>query len=100
MAVDPEIEARLDWLERAVFLLGESVPGVKLPPRPGAEAAKGAPSPGFAGSMDANAEQEIRALIQAGRTVSAVKAYQEANGVGLKEAKREIDRLSEELGRG
>jgi hypothetical protein len=34
MAIDPEIEARLDWLDKAVILLA-SVPGTPtLPPRP------------------------------------------------------------------
>ena len=93
MSVDPEIQARLDWLERAVIVLADSVPGVtvRLPPRPNGIATGPAGIPG--------ADQEVRALVEAGKTVRAVKVYQDVHGVGLKEAKRAVDQLAERLGR-
>lgn len=38
--------------------------------------------------------QEVEALLRRGRTVQAIKAYREATGAGLREAKEEVDRLS------
>ncbi|MHA6618771.1 hypothetical protein [Pseudonocardia sp. DLS-67] len=38
--------------------------------------------------------QEVEALLRSGKTVQAIKAYREATGAGLREAKEEVDRLS------
>lgn len=41
--------------------------------------------------------KKIAAAILAGNTIAAIKLYREATGVGLKEAKTEIDRIRAEL---
>lgn len=38
--------------------------------------------------------QEVEALLRRGKTIQAIKAYREATGAGLREAKEEVDRLS------
>ncbi|MCX5537581.1 ribosomal protein L7/L12 [Streptomyces sp. NBC_00006] len=35
----------------------------------------------------------VRALVRDGKKIEAIKAYREATGVGLKEAKDEVDRI-------
>ncbi|MHC5260408.1 ribosomal protein L7/L12 [Streptomyces sp. UC4497] len=35
----------------------------------------------------------VRALVRDGKKIDAIKAYREATGVGLKEAKDEVDRI-------
>lgn len=37
--------------------------------------------------------QQVEALLRRGKTVQAIKAYREATGAGLREAKEEVDRL-------
>ena len=44
-----------------------------------------------------NIDEELRELISQGKKVRAVKRYRIATGLGLKEAKEYIDRLSERL---
>jgi ribosomal protein L7/L12 len=38
--------------------------------------------------------EEVRRLIQAGRKINAIKAYRQATGVGLKEAKVAVERMA------
>jgi ribosomal protein L7/L12 len=38
--------------------------------------------------------QEVEALLRRGKTIEAIKAYREATGAGLREAKEAVDRLS------
>jgi ribosomal protein L7/L12 len=38
--------------------------------------------------------QQIEALLRRGKTIEAIKAYREATGAGLREAKEAVDRLS------
>jgi ribosomal protein L7/L12 len=38
--------------------------------------------------------QQVEALLRRGKTIQAIKAYREATGAGLREAKEEVDRLS------
>ncbi|HYG77797.1 MAG TPA: ribosomal protein L7/L12 [Planctomycetota bacterium] len=40
---------------------------------------------------------EIKTLLKAGRRIEAIKLYREHSGLGLAEAKRDMDRLFEEL---
>ncbi|GAA0774876.1 hypothetical protein GCM10008908_25490 [Clostridium subterminale] len=44
-----------------------------------------------------NIDEELRELISQGKKVRAVKRYRIATGLGLKEAKEYVDRLSERL---
>ncbi len=44
-----------------------------------------------------NIDEELRELISQGKKVKAVKKYRIATGLGLKEAKDYVDRLSERL---
>lgn len=39
----------------------------------------------------------VRALVQEGKTVQAIKEYRQATGAELKEAKDEVDRLTADL---
>ncbi|MEV4190040.1 hypothetical protein [Streptomyces toxytricini] len=39
--------------------------------------------------------EQVRALLREGRTVSAIKAYREATGAGLAEAKAAVEALAE-----
>lgn len=41
--------------------------------------------------------ERIKGLLFEGRKIEAIKVYREARGVGLKEAKEDLDRLEEEL---
>jgi ribosomal protein L7/L12 len=38
--------------------------------------------------------QQVEALLRRGRSIEAIKAYREATGAGLREAKEAVDRLS------
>lgn len=38
--------------------------------------------------------QQVEALLGRGKTIEAIKAYREATGAGLREAKEAVDRLS------
>jgi len=38
--------------------------------------------------------REVEDLLRRGKTIQAVKAYREATGAGLREAKEEVDRLA------
>jgi hypothetical protein len=38
--------------------------------------------------------QQVEAMLRQGKTVQAIKAYREATGAGLREAKDAVDRLS------
>ncbi|MFD7299219.1 ribosomal protein L7/L12 [Streptomyces sp. NPDC059897] len=40
---------------------------------------------------------DVRALLRDGKKIPAIKAYREATGLGLKEAKDEVDRIESEL---
>jgi ribosomal protein L7/L12 len=42
---------------------------------------------------------EVEQLLDAGRTLQAIKAYREATGVGLKDAKEAVDELARRRGR-
>lgn len=87
---DPtDIEARIAALERKVsdlyHGLGRREPG-------GSPSGAGSDPPG--GEAVAPGEDPwIVDLVAAGRKIEAVRAYQKASGVGLKEAKRAVDRL-------
>lgn len=76
---EPDIEERLEWLERAVTVLASAPGAPALPPRPEVGSA-GVP-------------QEVIAFVEAGQEIKAIHAYRKATGAGLKEAKAEIDRL-------
>jgi ribosomal protein L7/L12 len=39
--------------------------------------------------------EQVRALMGQGRTIQAVRAYRDATGAGLREAKQAVDRLGE-----
>jgi ribosomal protein L7/L12 len=38
--------------------------------------------------------KQVEALLRRGKTIEAIKAYREATGAGLREAKEAVDRLS------
>jgi ribosomal protein L7/L12/DNA-directed RNA polymerase subunit RPC12/RpoP len=40
---------------------------------------------------------EVRRLVEAGNTIAAIKAYRDATGLGLREAKNAVDALGEQL---
>lgn len=44
-----------------------------------------------------NIDEELKELISKGKKVKAIKRYRMATGIGLKEAKDYVDRLSESL---
>ena len=44
-------------------------------------------------------DDEIARLVMQGKTIEAIKAYRQKNGVGLAEAKAAIDQLRIQLGR-
>ncbi|MEY9895612.1 ribosomal protein L7/L12 [Catenulispora sp. MAP5-51] len=44
-----------------------------------------------------NAEAHIRALIQAGKKIQAIKAYREVTGQGLKEAKDAVEAMERNM---
>ncbi|MQA74598.1 MAG: hypothetical protein GEU88_09715 [Solirubrobacterales bacterium] len=91
---DEAIEARLDWLERAVILLSIQPDAPDLPPRPtasgGLASRAGAAGEGVAAG---DVPQEVLVFLDAGKDVHAVQAYREATGAGIKEAKAVIERL-------
>jgi hypothetical protein len=78
MAIDPEIEERLAWLEAAVSkLAGSSSPPITLPPRPGEEAT--------------TVSAEVRQLILDGNTIEASRRHREETGADLADARRAIE---------
>lgn len=49
---------------------------------------------GVPDAITENVDEELKILISEGKKIKAIKKYRMANGIGLKEAKDYIDRLS------
>jgi ribosomal protein L7/L12 len=85
---DSDVEARIAALERKVSDLYRALNRRE----PGGPAAAATDS-GVTDVAAADEDPWVIELVTAGRKVEAVKAYRESAGVGLKEAKRAVDRL-------
>jgi ribosomal protein L7/L12 len=86
--VDSDLETRLAALERKVSDLYRAL-NRREPGGPGG----GATDTDAAERTAADEDPWVIELVAAGRKVEAVKAYREASGAGLKDAKRAVDRL-------
>ena len=71
--VRSEVSRRIDRLEDKVDLLLKQA-GLEEPPMP--------------------RQDEVVALVRAGKKIEAIKVYREATGVGLAEAKAAVERLA------
>lgn len=71
-----ELERKVDWLYR------------------NAGYSSGYPTTSGATASAAGVSQEVLDLVRQGQPIHAIKLYREQTGVGLKEAKDVIDRLS------
>lgn len=50
---------------------------------------------GITDTVPENIDSELKSLISEGKKIKAIKLYRQSTGIGLKEAKEYIDRLSE-----
>jgi ribosomal protein L7/L12 len=79
-ASDGDIEQRIAWLEQAVQrLAATSSPSITLPPRPGTDVAI--------------VSDEVRALVDQGNKLEAIKLHRIETGAGLAEAKAAVDSI-------
>ncbi|WP_131103161.1 ribosomal protein L7/L12 [Ornithinimicrobium sufpigmenti] len=83
-----QLQTRVDQLAREVRVLEDLV--ARLAHRAGAGAAELAQ---LRGQTQPGITPEIRSLVVQGKHIPAIKAYREATGAGLKEAKDAIDAL-------
>lgn len=102
-----DIEARLDWLEQVVAAMSSGLGMSDVPRRPDAADHSAPPGdttrssfwPPVVGGTPCAADpaeglpQDVLALIDADRTIDAIKAYREATGAGLADAKRAVEKL-------
>jgi large subunit ribosomal protein L7/L12 len=79
-----ELESRVRTLEATVSLL---VQGVAVPATPTASAAPGQPA------VATDVLGHVRQLAQDGKKIEAIKAYRQATGLGLKEAKDAVEAM-------
>jgi ribosomal protein L7/L12 len=81
MADEREIEERLAWLEASVRRIAGSVsPTVTLPPHPYADTSQ--------------LSDEVKALIDSGKTIQAIQLHRQETGAGLAEAKSAVESYS------
>ena len=83
---DRQLQARVDHLAREVRVLEDLV--ARLAHRAGVGAAELAQ---LRGQTQPGITPEIRSLVAQDKHIAAIKAYREATGAGLKEAKDAID---------
>ena len=92
---DKQLQARVDHLAREVRVLEDLV--ARLAHRAGVGTAELAQ---LRGQTQPGITPEIRSLVAQGKHIPAIKAYREATGAGLKEAKDAIDALRDGPPRG
>ncbi|WP_194895051.1 ribosomal protein L7/L12 [Catenulispora pinisilvae] len=92
------IEEKLDLVLAQLGLGGD--PGSDLYAPLTAAGAAGAGSPtAWAPGSAIETDPQLAALIQAGKTIQAIKVYRQATGVGLKDAKMAVEALERNMGR-
>ncbi|WP_228559550.1 ribosomal protein L7/L12 [Catenulispora pinisilvae] len=89
------IEEKLDLVLAQLGLGGD--PGSDLY-APLTAAGAGSPTAWAPGSA-IETDPQLAALIQAGKTIQAIKVYRQATGVGLKDAKMAVEALERNMGR-
>jgi len=113
VAYRSQADPKLDESVRALVTKGRKIEAIKLYREAAGVSLKEAKEtvediasgalPGGAGPASIQAQStadwmsQVRALLQAGKKIEAVKLYREMAGVGLKEAKDAVDELEREL---